>query len=93
MLYILNKTSEESLRQLAVIAANDDEAAVLFVSDAVFLSSEHNLKRFADMDIEAFHAARDAVDARRVEPDDDVELLDYNGMAALIDDYDKIITL
>lgn len=93
MLYIMNKSSEESLRQLAVIAADDDEAAVLLVSDAVFLGTTHNLRRFADMDIEAFHAAQDAAEARAIELDDDVEVLDYNGMAALVEDYDKVITL
>jgi len=93
MLYILNKPCEESLRQLGVIAARDDEAAVLLTGDAVFLASSENLRRFSDMDIESFNADKEAVEARILEPDDDVELLDFSEMAALIEDFDHVVTL
>ena len=93
MLYILNKPCEESLRQLRVIASKDDEAAVLFTGDAVFLASSENLRRFSGMDIDSFNADKEAVEARILEPDDDVELLDFAGMAALVEDYDHVITL
>jgi|GEM_PF-4232148 len=93
MLYILNKPGEESLRQLCMIAAQDDEAAVLLISDAVFLASSENMRRFSELDLESVNADKEAVGARLVEPDDDVELLDYAGMAALVEDYDKVVTL
>ncbi len=93
MLYILNKTSNEAIRQMAVIGSGDDEKAVLLISDAVFLSTEANLKRFADLDVEEFYAAKDAVEARVLEPGDDVEVVDYAGMAELLADYDKVVVL
>lgn len=93
MLYILNKPAEESLRQLGLIAAQDDEAAVLLISDAVFLASSENMERFSGLDVESVNADKEAVHARLITPDDDVELLDYAGMAALIEDYDKVVTL
>lgn len=93
MLYILNKPNEESIRQLAMIGAEDDEKNILFVSDGVFLSSQTNLERFADMDVENFYAARDAVEARLLEPGDDVETMDYEEMAELLEDFETIIML
>lgn len=93
MLYILNKPGEDALRQMAVIGADDDEKAVLLVSDAVFLGTEGNLKRFADMDVEDFYASKDSVEARDIELSDDVELVDYDDMAELMEDHDKIVTL
>lgn len=93
MLYILNKPTQESLRQLAVIGAGDDEKAVLLISDAVFLALPAGLARFAGLEVESFYAAKDAVSARVLEPDDEVELLDYDGMARLLEDYDNIVTL
>lgn len=93
MLYILNKTDEESLRQLAVIGADDDEKSVLFISDAVFRASEANIARFADLDVEKFYAAKDAVEARTMQVAGSVELVDYDDMAELLEDHDKIVTL
>ena len=93
MLYILNKACASSLAQLEVIGAGDDEAWVLLVSDAVFLGTDAGLKRFADLDVESFYAARDAVETRRVTLSEEVELLDYDGMAELLEDADKIIML
>ena len=93
MLYILNKACASSLAQLAAIGAGDDEAWVLLVSDAVFLGTDAGLKRFADLDVESFYAARDAVEAREVALSAEVELLDYDAMAELLEDADKVIML
>lgn len=93
MLYILNKTSTEAIEQFSVICAGDDDASVLFIGDAVFLATEANLKRFASLKIDSFYAAKDAVEARAMETDADVELVDYDDMAGLLEDFDKIITL
>ena len=93
MLYILNKPGQESLRQLAVIGADDDEKAVLLISDGVFLAAGALFKRFAEMEVEDVYAAEDAVEARNIEISDDVEVMDYNDMAALLEEHDKIITL
>ena len=93
MLYIFNKTDQEAVNQFAIISADDDEKSVLFISDAVFLASTARLELFQSMDVDSFYAAKDAVEARMVEIDDDVEVVDYKGMAGLLDDYDTIITL
>lgn len=93
MLYILNKTSEESIKQLDIIGANDDEKSILFVTDAVFLATEHNLKRFDGMNVENFYAAEDAVEARVMEAASEVELVDYDDMAELLEDADKVVVL
>ncbi len=93
MLYILNKPCASSLAQLAAVSAGDDEAWVLLVSDAVFLGTDAGLKRFTGLDAESFYAARDAVETRRVTLSGKVEPLDYDGMAELLEDADKIIML
>jgi sulfur relay protein TusB/DsrH len=93
MLYILNKTSEESLKQLAVISGADDDKSVLFVTDAVFWATEANLKRFASLKVENFYAAKDAVEARVMQAADAVELVDYEDMAELLEDADKVVVL
>lgn len=93
MLYIFNKPSEESIKQFAMLSAEDDEKTVLFVTDGVFLANETNLKRFSDMDVDDFYAAKDAVEAREMEPDSDVEVIDYDKIAGLLEDFETIITL
>ena len=93
MLYILNKTSEESIRQLAIIGAADGGKSVLFVTDAVFLATEANLKRFESLKVEKFYAAKDAVEARVMQAADGVELVDYDDMAELLEDADKVVVL
>lgn len=93
MLYILNKPCASSLAQLTAVGAGDSEAWVLLISDAVFLGTNAGLKRFADLDVEDFYAAADAVNARNVALSGEVELLDYDGMAELLEDADKIIML
>lgn len=93
MLYILNKTSEESIKQMAVIGADDDEKNVLLVTDAVFLATEKNLKRFDGLNVENFYAAEDAVEARIMEAAEGVEIVDYDDMAELLEDAEKIIVL
>lgn len=93
MLYILNKPSDESVRQFAMLSAEDDEKVVLFVTDGVFFSSEAGLQRFADMDVDSFYAAKDAVEARELEPGDDVEVVDYDEMAGLLEDFETVIML
>ena len=93
MLYILNKTSDASIKELAIISSGDDEKLVLFYSEAVFLATEANLKRFADIGVDTFYAAKDAVEMRAMEVADGVEVVDYDDIAGLFEDADKIITL
>ncbi len=93
MLYILNKPGEESIKQLAMVGSGDDEKALLLVTDAVFMATEANLKRFEGLDIDDFYAAKDAVEARVLEVSDDVEVVDYADMADLLADYDKVVIL
>lgn len=93
MLYILNKTGADSLGQLAVVGADDADKVVLLVADAVFLATEANMKHFDELQVEAFYAAKDAVEARVLEPSGEVELVDYDDMAELLEDADKIIML
>ncbi len=93
MLYILNKTSEEALKQLKIIGADDDAKDVLLVTDAVFLATEANLKRFEGMEVENFYAAEDAVEARVMTAAGNVKIVDYDDMAEMLEDADKIIVL
>lgn len=93
MLYILNKPGLESLRQLAALGADDDEKAVLLVSDGVFLGSAAQVKRLAELGAEDIYAAEDAVEARAIEVDSAVEVVDYDDMAGLLEEHDKIVTL
>lgn len=93
MLYILNKTSDESIAQLKVIGAKDDAKSVLLVTDAVFLANEANLKRFDGLGVENFYAAEDAVEARVLTPAGNVKVVDYDDMAELLEDAEKIIVL
>ena len=66
MLYILNKPVLESVRQLAVIGKDDDEKAVLLVSDGVFLSTEAMFKRCEEIGVDDVLAAEDALEARHI---------------------------
>lgn len=93
MLYILNKPGLEALRQLAVIGADDDEKAVLLISDGVFLGNETQLERFESMGVDDVYAAEDAVAARGFELAPDVEVVDYDDMAGLFEEHDKIVML
>lgn len=93
MLYILNKPGLESLRQLAIIGADDGEKAVLLISDGVFLASETQVERFGDMGVEDVYAAEDAVEARDIELSSGVEVVDYDDMAGLLEDHDKVVVL
>lgn len=93
MLYILNKPSGESIRQLAVIGADDDEKSVLFIADAVFLATEGAIRQFEGLGVDSFYAAEDAVEARVVRPDARVELADYDDMAELLEEADKTVML
>ena len=93
MLYILNKTGAESIKQLAVISADDSGKSVLFVTDGVFWATEANLKRFANLKVESYYAAKDAVEARVVKVAGEVELVDYDEMAELLEDADKVVVL
>jgi sulfur relay protein TusB/DsrH len=93
MLYILNKTSEEAIQQLKIIGAEDNGKDVLLVTDAVFLATEANIKRFEGLDVEHFYAAEDAVEARVITPASNVKIVDYDDMAELLEDAEKIIVL
>lgn len=93
MLYILNKSARESLRQLSTIGANDDEKAVLLVSDGVFLAMDGAFERFEELGVDDVFAAEDALEARAIEAASDVEVVDYDDMAGLLEEHDKIITL
>lgn len=93
MLYILNKPAQESVRQLSIIGADDDEKAVLLVSDGVFLAVDEAYELFSEMGVDDVYAAEDAVEARTLDVSSDVEVVDYDDMAGLLEEHDKIIVL
>lgn len=93
MLYILNKSSTAAFEQLAVIGTDDTDKIILFVLDAVFLTSEEHIKHLRTLNIDAFYADKEALEARIVGVADDVILVDYDEMTELLEDADKIITL
>lgn len=93
MLYILNKTAADSLRQLEIIGAGDGEKAVLLISDGVFLAQASQAARLKNIGVEDLYAAEDAVEARHVDLPSGVELVDYDDMAGLFEEHDKIIML
>lgn len=93
MLYILNKPGQEAMRQLAVIGGVDDEKAVLLISDGVFLAVDGPYDRFAELGVDEVFAAEDALAARDIAISSEVEVVDYDDMAGLLEEHDKIVVL
>ena len=93
MLYILNKTTQESVKQLGVLSASDDEKVLLLISDGVFLANEAQIARFDAMGIEEVFAAEDSVKARDFAIAPAVEVVDFDEMAGLFEEHDKVVML
>lgn len=93
MLYILNKPGREALRQLAVLGAADDGKAVLLISDGVFLAVDGPFDRFAELGVDEVFAAEDALAARDITIASEVEVVDYDDMAELLEEHEKIVVL
>lgn len=92
MLFLINKP-QPNIAETIKLLGGDEDKEVLLVGDAVFLANEAGTAKFKAVDVEQVYAAKDALEDRKVEVSDDVEVVDYPGMVDLImEEHDHVVS-
>jgi len=88
----INKSDENMLQRLSLMAG-DEDTVLLLAGDAVFLAMPFWQDRLADLNVEEVYAVRDDVEARNIELAEDARAVGYDKIVDLLLSGEQVICL
>jgi len=92
MLFFVNKADQRVLEKLKLIGG-EEEKLLLLTGDAVCFAEEAWAETLEDLEVDELFAAKDAVEARKLNVSADCEILDYPQMVDLLFSGEKVVSV
>jgi sulfur relay protein TusB/DsrH len=92
MLFLLNSLDAGKLKEIEILGGSEDKSVILY-SDAAYYASPSMASKLSGFDFDEIYVSQDALTARNISPDDAVEAIDYDNIAEIIMDHDRVVSL